>query len=102
MGSGVKYTPEFRDAAVRLVTEASRPVVDVAVQLGVTPDTLRVWVGRARRMANADSVDKSGNESRELKDLLRRIADLEMENAFLKKAAAFVCHERRSGSAVFG
>ena len=95
MGSGTVYSPEFKAEAVRMVTELSRPVVDVAAQVGVSKDTLRVWVGRAKRMAQSDESDKSDSEVRELKALQRRIADLEMENSFLKKAAAFFAAEQK-------
>ena len=49
MGSGVKYTPEFREAAVGKVIDGPRPVADVARELGLKPATLRGWVHRARR-----------------------------------------------------
>ena len=39
-----KYTPEFRDAAVREVVNNSRPIVDVARELGLVEQTLRNWV----------------------------------------------------------
>jgi transposase len=95
------YTPEFRAEAVRLVTELSRPVIDVARELRVNSETLRVWVNRAKRanvVVKSDSVAEK--EAKELKRLQRKIADLEQENAFLKKAAAFFASEQnpRNGS----
>ncbi len=39
-----KYTPEFRDTAVREVTDKSRPITDVARELGLIEQTLRNWV----------------------------------------------------------
>ena len=43
------FTPEFRAEAVRLVLESSRPVSDVARELGVGAETLRVWVTRYKQ-----------------------------------------------------
>lgn len=89
------YTPEFRAEAVRLVTELSRPVIDVARELRVNSETLRVWVNRAKRanvVVKSDSVAEK--EAKELKRLQRKITDLEQENAFLKKAAAFFASEQ--------
>ena len=94
MGSGLKYSPEFRVEAVRLVTEFSRSLVDVAVELGVSKDTLKGWVRQAR-MESMSVVDvEVAKESREMKLLVKRVAELEMENAFLKKAAAFFASEQ--------
>jgi transposase len=41
-----KFSPEFRDEAVRLVVETSRPIAQVARQLGVSDGTLGNWVLR--------------------------------------------------------
>ena len=90
----MKYTSEFRVEAVRLVTDGSRPIKSVASQLGVNSETLRVWVSRARSEMSKDVEGKTPESEKELKALLRRIHDLEMENAFLKKAAAFFASEQ--------
>ena len=94
MGSGLKYSPEFRAEAVRLVTEFSRSLVDVSSELGISKDTLKGWVHHARRESMSASDVAVVNESRELKLLAKRVSDLEMENAFLKKAAAFFAAEQ--------
>ena len=87
------YTPEFRDEAVRLVADLSRPVSDVARELQINLETLRVWVSRAKRERAVESDKVSSDEDRELRRLQRKIVDLEQENAFLKKAAAFFAAE---------
>ena len=89
MGSRGRYSSEFRAEAVRAVTESSRPVSSVAAELGLNAETLRVWINRAKYDAgNGKNVVKVSDE-KETRALQRRIADLEQENAFLKKAAAF-------------
>ena len=94
MGSGLKYSLEFRVEAVRLVTEFSRSLVDVAAEVGVSKDTLKSWVRQAR-LESMTAVDvDAAKESREMKLLAKRVAELEMENAFLKKAAAFFAAEQ--------
>lgn len=71
------------------MTESSRPVSSVAAELGLNAETLRVWINRAKYDAgNGKNVVKVSDE-KETRALQRRIADLEQENAFLKKAAAF-------------
>src|SRR5665647_427450 len=40
-----KYSPEFRERAVRLARESERPISGVARDLGLHPDSLRTWEG---------------------------------------------------------
>ncbi len=44
-----KFSPEFKDEAVRAVISSSRTVADVAREHGVGPETLRTWVNAYRR-----------------------------------------------------
>jgi transposase len=69
-----KFTAEFREGAVRIVTEAGKPVPEVAKDLGINETTLAGWVSRAKRAEKATPEDK---------DAL--IARLTAENAALKK-----------------
>ena len=39
-----KFSPEFRNEAVRLVIDSSRPIAQVARELGVNEGTLGNWV----------------------------------------------------------
>ena len=41
-----KFSPEFRDEAVRLVIDGSRPIAQVARELGVNEGTLGNWVNQ--------------------------------------------------------
>lgn len=43
-----QFSPEFRAEAVRLVIDSSRPVAQVARELGVNEGTLGNWVGQYR------------------------------------------------------
>ena len=63
MGKGVRYTPEFREKAVRLLAESrdshsseTRALAQVAGNLGVAPETLRRWRNQADGAAAAQSV----------------------------------------------
>ncbi|MFF3710873.1 transposase [Streptomyces phaeochromogenes] len=50
MGSRKRiYNAEFREGAVRIVTETGKPIPEVAGDLGVYPGTLHSWVSRAKR-----------------------------------------------------
>ncbi|WP_331746121.1 transposase (plasmid) [Streptomyces sp. NBC_00846] len=48
-----KFDAEFREGAVRIVTETGKPVGQVAKDLGINETTLASWVSRARRVGGA-------------------------------------------------
>ena len=48
-----KFTPEFREEAARMVVETSRPIADVARELGINETSLGNWV-RAYREKHAE------------------------------------------------
>jgi len=90
-----KFSPEFREEAARLVIDASRSIADVAREIGVSETTLGNWT-RAYREAHAeDEPELELSERARLRELERRTRELEMENAFLKKAAAYFAKEQR-------
>ena len=43
-----KFTPEFKAEAVRLVIDTSRPIAEVAREIGVHEGTLGNWVNQYR------------------------------------------------------
>ena len=90
-----KFSPEFREEAARMVVETSRPIADVARELGINETSLGNWV-RAHREKHAGSeLPLELSERARLRELERRNRELEMENAFLKKAAAYFAREPR-------
>ena len=44
-----KFTPEYREEAVKAVIETSRPIAQVARELGIVEGTLGNWVAAYRR-----------------------------------------------------
>ena len=84
-----KYTPEFRDTAVREVTDKSRPIADVARELGLVEQTLRNWVAAHRERHGTDPQELTVSERAKLKALEKEVRELRMENEFLGKATAF-------------
>ena len=81
-----RYTPEFRAEAVRLVRASTDPPTKVARDLGINPETLRLWVQAAQPPS---SVPLTDDERGELKRLRREVRELRMERDILKKATAF-------------
>jgi len=90
-----KYSPEFREAAVREVIEKSRPVADVARENGLVAQTLGNWVNAYRVEHADDEPALTLSERARLRELEREVRDLRMENEFLGKATAFFAKKSR-------
>jgi len=90
-----KFSPEFRDEAVKMVTVGNRPVAQVARELGINPGTLGNWVAQYRKAHPVDEEPLSVSERARLRELERENRELTMRNEFLGKAAAFFAQEYR-------
>ena len=90
-----KYTPEFRDEAARLVVEGQRSIAEVAREYGLNETALGNWVKKYRNDHAGDEPALELSERASLRELERRNRELEMENTFLKKAAAYFAKEQR-------
>lgn len=90
-----KFSPEFRDEAVRLVIEASRPIAQVARELGLNEGTLGNWVTQYRAEHADDEPPLTVSERTRLSEAERLLRELRMENEFLKKAAAYFARDPR-------
>jgi transposase len=89
------FSPEFKEEAARMVVETSRAIADVARELGLNETTLGYWVKAYRERHAGDEPELGVSERARLRELERRNRELEMENAFLKKAAAYFAREPR-------
>jgi len=92
-----RFDKHFKEQAVRLVLELERPVATVAKELDIHETTLHKWV-RQYRKHKENAFPGSGHmlpEDAEIRRLKRMIADLQEENAILKKATAiFARHQK--------
>jgi transposase len=94
-GKRRNYSPEFKDEAARMVVDSSRPIAHVAREIGVHEITLGSWVKAYREKTAGKEAPLDLPERARLRELERRNRELEMENAFLKKAAAYFAREPR-------
>ena len=87
-----KYTDEFRRETADYVISTGRPISECCRELGLNSKTVNQWVIKRRRELSGQPDPKA--EDRELREARKRIRELELENAFLKKAAAFFAREQ--------
>lgn len=93
-GKYQKYSPEFREQAAKMVIDTSRSVAEVAREHGISETTLGNWVRDYRKKHADEEPPLELSERARLAELERRTRELEMENAFLKKAAAYFAREQ--------
>lgn len=92
------FSDEFRREAVRL--SETRPVTEIARELGIHPETLRGWRRLARARRDGGSETESGPATvpsleAENRRLRRELAILREEKDILKKATAFFAKDAR-------
>jgi transposase len=83
------YSPEYRAEAVKRVVESSRPVAQVARELGILEGTLGNWVATYRREHAGEEPQLSLDERARLREVERDLREVKMENEFLKKCASY-------------
>lgn len=90
-----KFTPQFRTETAKLVVESGRSIAEVAREYGLVENTLGNWVKKYRRDNPVTETPLELSERARLRELEEKNRELEMENVFLKKAAAYFAREQR-------
>ncbi len=91
--SGQRYTPEFKDEAVRQVTERGYSVADISKRLGVSVHSLYKWVNAGRPGKSEAQAEELAIAKREILKLRAEMRRLEEERDILKKAARYFASE---------
>ena len=96
-----RYTKEFREEAVKLVTKEKLSLPEAARRLSLPPSTLGNWL----RASNEGRLGEVGKTLRPLTqiemDLARtkkELIEVKMERDILKKAAAYFAKESLPGT----
>jgi transposase len=87
-----RYSAEFRADAVALARSSDRPLAQVARDLGVNHETLRLWVKAAERTGDPVAVAEDAKDA-EIARLRKQVRELETEREILRKAAKYFARE---------
>lgn len=88
------YEPEFKKKIVRLHLEEGRTLKGLAEEYGVSKASISNWVSQFREECQTNDEAKAEYDyMRENQQLRKQLAELQKENDFLKKAAAFFAKE---------
>lgn len=90
-----QHTPEFREQIAKLVVEGQRSVAEVAREYGLNETTAGSWVRKYRQAHAGEEPPLELSERARLRELERQNREMEMELAFLRKAAAYFAREQR-------
>ena len=95
MNTSIRYSPEIKERAVRLVFDQQQEhesqwsaLGSIAAKIGCTRETLRKWVRQAERDQGIREGPTSSDRDR-LKALERENRELKQANEILRKASAF-------------
>ncbi len=100
-GAQGRYTREFREEAVKLVTEEKLSLPEAARRLSLPPSTIANWVkqNKAGRLGEVGKTYRPLTEiEMELARTKRELAEVKMERDILKKAAAYFARESLPGT----
>ncbi len=88
-----KYPDELRERAVRLGFESGRPIAQVAQDLGIHREALRLWVRQAEADAGEGKDRLTSAERERLRELEREVKELRRANEILKAASVYFAKE---------
>ncbi len=88
-----RYSPEFKDEAVKQVTERGHSVQEVAARLGVSSHSLYKWVKSVRPSREEQRGDELLDAKKEILKLRAELRRVQEERDILKKAAAYFARE---------
>jgi transposase len=90
-----QYTDEFKQEAVRMITDRGYSASDTANRLGINTNMLRRWKRQAEASSNG-VFSGNGHLSEEQEELIRlrkEVKRLRMEREILKKTLGFFASE---------
>ena len=96
MGTGIRYTDEFKQEAVNQVAVHGYSVSEVSGRLGISDKSLYVWV---KQFSKPRKVRESDQDLQaEIARLKRELKRTQQERDILKEAAVFFAGESKNAT----
>lgn len=83
-----KFDDEFRKKIVDLAESNTKTVKEIAGEYGLSTNTINNWLKKYRNTSSFRDEDQLTSEEKEIRELKKRIKQIEEENEILKKATA--------------
>ena len=90
-----RYSPEYKQEAVRLVQQFDTPVSEIARNLGINDNMLRKWVKQAAEPGQRAFPGHGNPRDEEVARLQRELRQVKKERDFLREAATFFAKESK-------
>ena len=92
-----RYTKQFKEEALRLVSQEGVSLTQVALDLGINAGMLRRWRGDLETLGPKAFRGQGCVHDEELAKLKRELGRVKRERDFLKDAAAYFAKEWKRG-----
>ena len=90
-----RYSPEYKQEAVRLVQQSETPVSEIARNLGINDNMLRKWVKQAAEPGKRAFPGHGNPRDEKVAQLEQELRQVKKERDFLREAATFFAKESR-------
>ena len=81
------YEENFKKQIVKIYNQGNHTYRELSEQYGIAALTMRQWVIRYNNTRSFNAEDNKTDEEKRIKELEKKVKQLEMENDILKQAA---------------
>ena len=81
------YEENFKKQIVKIYNQGNHSYKELSEQYDIAPSTVRQWVIRYNNTRSFNAEDNKTDEEKRIKELEKKVKQLEMENDILKQAA---------------
>ena len=80
------YEENFKKQIVKIYNQGNHSYKELSEQYGIAASTMRQWVIRYNNTRSFNAEDNKTDEEKRIKELEKKVKQLEMENDILKQA----------------
>ena len=81
------YEENFKKQIIKIYNQGNHTYRELSEQYGIAASTMRQWVIRYNNTRSFNAEDNKTDEEKRIKELEKKVKQLEMENDILKQAA---------------